>query len=137
MEHQGTATVVTHSAVFGRSEKVVLSVRTGKVEPYAQHARSVEVCYVPVPRRRERKRREEYFHVTPGNIDWYEILVDGKPLWNSLGAVPVDANAFEATERKFSERRAALRAANGYPTNVIGLEEWAPPRSPRHVTPLS
>jgi hypothetical protein len=98
MEHTGNATIVQHCAVYGRLETEARWVKTSDPCRHAQHERAVHVNFI-----KPRQRKRCYFIFVPDNISWCEILVDGKPAWDSRELVPCEAAKWQATAARFLE----------------------------------
>ena len=93
--------IVMHCAVSGRLAFLARKYSVGPVRPYAQHPVSVSVWYTP-----PRARRPTGFTITPDNIRFLTIEVDGRVVYDSRADVPCDREKWEETNARFAERPA-------------------------------
>jgi hypothetical protein len=102
MREGGKATIISHSAVFGRKENPVRWFRVGPIKPYAQFDASVDIDHLE-----PRKRKQRYtLRAKPDNMTFYTIEVNGETVYDSRDDVPVDMAEWEATAQRFGKQGA-------------------------------
>jgi hypothetical protein len=92
-------TIIRHCAIFGTFRDNVREFRIGEPRSYAQYPISVTLGWVY-----PRKRRWQYTTITPTNIAYYIIEVDGHAVFDSRDVVPCDMAEWE-TIRKNKGRK--------------------------------
>jgi hypothetical protein len=95
MEYKGSCVVIQYCAVLGRLETPAQWVKTCEVRP------SVTV-YFKEPGEPVRN----YYIISPDNVRFAQIEVEGRVIWDSRQEVPCDMAAWEATNARHQERRA-------------------------------
>jgi hypothetical protein len=94
----GKATITFHSSVFGTRQEQVRQFKVSAPRPYAQYATSVSVSFV-----RPRKRNWLYTDITPTDVLYITIAVDGQEVYDSRRDVPCDMERWNADAAKFGK----------------------------------
>jgi hypothetical protein len=115
-EYSGQATIVFHSAVFGRSTQQVRWFQVSEVEPRAQDERSVTVRFLE-----PRKRRRCYTTLQASDYSRYlTIEVNGATVYDSRQDVPIDMGKWNEAAARFTQPALAEAARPPQPTTAQG-----------------
>lgn len=87
--------LVIHSAVSGKRLKPARKFEVRDVKPHAQYEQSVTIDIFP-----PKKRKGERYTATPDGLAFYTIERDGRAIYDSRVAVPIDMERFKATLRE-------------------------------------
>lgn len=101
MEHAGPATLIFHSAAWGRMERPVQWVRGSPPQRRAQYAVAVLLSW-----RSSRGDRSATW-IVPDNGRYAEVVAGGKVVWDSRSVVPCDMAAWERLRQQCRPESAA------------------------------
>jgi hypothetical protein len=94
------ALIVQHCAVFGPLEQHVRAYAIDTPTPYAQYAVSIRLRFIE-----PRKRRVLAYILTPNNLRYATIAVQGQIIYDTRRDVPCDMAVWTAAQQEWQDRR--------------------------------